>query len=258
MNPDRRRQLVNLAVFLVTVVVNGLAVALPLNGQSTAEISERLATLVTPANYVFSIWSLIYTLLLVFSVYQALPSRAADPALRRIGYLPALSGVLNTTWIFLWHYNVFALTVPVMVALLLTLIAIYLRLEIGRRPAASTAEALAVRLPWSVYLGWITIATIANVANVLVWLGWEPFEGAAPLWAVGVLAVGVAIAAANAVTRRDLAYGLVIIWAYVGIAVKQSDVTLVMVAALAGAVVVAALALWTLTRSVRLPSPLPA
>lgn len=254
MSADRRRQLVNLVVFAVTVTVNGMAVALPLNGQSTAEISDRLATLVTPANYVFSIWSLIYALLLVFSVYQALPSQAANPALRRIGYLPALAGVLNTAWIFLWHYNVFALTVPVMIGLLLTIIAIYQRLEIGRQAAPSRAGAIAVRLPWSVYMGWITIATIANIAGVLVWQHWDGFGIAAGIWAFAVLAAGVAIAAVNAVTRRDVAYSLVIVWAYVGIAVRQADSQIVAVAGTVGAVLVAGLALRSALLSVRAPA----
>lgn len=256
-NADRRRQVVNLFVFVATVVVNGLAVALPLNGQSTAEISDRLATLVTPANYVFAIWSLIYTLLLVFTIYQALPGQAADASLRRIGYLPAVTGLLNTTWIFLWHFNVFALTVPVMVLLLLTLIVIYVRLGIGRRPRTSLADAVAVRLPWSVYLGWITIATIANVANVLVWLGWNGLGIAPEAWAVTVLAIGVVIAAANALTRHDVAYGLVIVWAYVGILVKHADVRAVVLAAAIGAVVVASLTAWSAIRQLRRP-PTPA
>ncbi len=255
MNADRRRQLVNLVVYAVTVVVNGMAVALPLNGQSTAEISDRFPVLVTPANYVFAIWSLIYTLLLVFSVYQALPSRATDPALRAIGYLPALSGILNTVWIFLWHYNVFALTVPVMVGLLLTLIVIYVRLGIGARQATSRGETLAIRLPWSVYLGWITIATIANVATTLFWLDWDGFGIAAEVWAVAVLAVGVAIAAANALLRRDVAYGLVIVWAYAGIAVKQADAPIVALAAATGAVVVGALAARSVVLALRRVTP---
>jgi hypothetical protein len=243
MSTDRRRQLANLGVFVVTVTVNGLAVALPLNGQSTAEISDRLGTLVTPANYVFSIWSLIYTLLLVFSVYQALPAQAANDELRRVGYLPALTGVLNTAWIFLWHYNVFALTVPVMVGLLLAIIAIYGRLGIGRRPARSLTEAFAMRLPWSVYMGWITIATIANVANVLVWQRWDGFGIAPEIWAVAVLALGTVIAATNAISRRDVAYGLVIVWAYAGILAKHQDTEIVAIGSAAGALVVAALAL---------------
>ena len=245
MNPDRRRQAAVLGAYLLTVVVNGLAVALPLNGQSTADISARFPTLVTPANYVFGIWSVIYALLLVFSIYQALPGRATDPSLRAVGYLPAVAGILNSIWLVLWHYNVFALTVPVMVGILASLIVIHHRLGIGRRAASSWVEAITVRLPWSVYLGWITIATIANVATTLVWLAWDGFGIAPEIWAVATLAVGVAIAAAMSVTRRDLAYAVVIVWAYAGIAVKQADTTIVAGAAVAGAVIVVGLALWT-------------
>lgn len=245
MDLDRRRQLVVLVAYVVTVVVNGLAVALPLNGQSTAEISDRYATLVTPAGYVFSIWSLIYLLLLVFSVYQALPSQRTEPRLRAIGYLPAVAGALNAIWLVLWHYNVFALTVPVMLGLLVTLIVIHRRLGIGRAAPGSLAEAIAVRLAWSVYLGWITIATIANIATTLVWLEWDGFGVAPELWAVAVLAVGVAIAAAVAISRRDVAYSLVIVWAYVGIAINQADTTLVAGAAGIGAAIVLGLALWS-------------
>lgn len=242
MDTDRRRQLVNLIVFAVTVVVNGLAVALPLNGQTTGEISDLFPVLVTPANYVFAIWSVIYTLLLIFSIYQALPSRATDPALRAIGYLPALSGMLNTIWIFLWHFNVFLATVPVMVALLLTLIAIYVRLGIGTRPATSRAAALLVRVPWSVYLGWITIATIANVATTLYWLDWDRLGLAAESWAILTLVAGIGIAALNSLNRRDVAYGAVIVWAYVGIAVKQAETPLVVATALVGAGLIGLLA----------------
>lgn len=256
MDSDRRRQLVILAAYVVTVIVNGFAVALPLNGQSTAEISDRYATLVTPAGYVFAIWSLIYVLLLAFSVYQALAGQRTNPALRAIGYLPAVAGLLNSSWLVLWHYNVFALTVPVMVGLLLTLILIYVRLGIGRQAPSSQAERFAVRLPWSVYLGWITIATIANVATTLVWLEWDRFGIQSEAWAVAVLAVGALIGAAVAATRRDLAYALVIVWAYAGIAVKQVDVTVVAGAAILGAAIVAGVALWTVVA--RRPAAAPA
>lgn len=253
---DRRRQLVNLVVFVVTVVVNGLAVALPLNGQSTAEISDRFPVLVTPANYVFGIWSLIYTLLLAFSIYQALPSRAADPALRVIGYLPALSGMLNTTWIFLWHFNVFVATVPVMIGILVTLIVIYRRLGIGLRPATSRLETWLVRLPWSVYLGWITIATIANVSTTLHGLEWDGFGLAEQWWAVIVLGVGIAIAVTSAVRRRDVAFGLVIVWAYLGIAAKQNDTMVVATTALIGAAIAGLFAIRSLFLAIR-PSGVP-
>ena len=92
-----------------------------------------------PAGYVFSIWALIYLLLLGFTVYQALPSQRENPALRKIGYLFAINGIANSIWLVLWHYLIFPPTLLAMFTVLGTLILIYLRLDIGRR-TASTAE----------------------------------------------------------------------------------------------------------------------
>ena len=125
-----------------------MANALPLNGQSTGEISDRFQVYFVPAGYVFSIWGLIYLGLGAFAVYQALPAQREDPRLRRIGYLFALSCLANVAWLFLWHYEQFALTVVAMLPLLLSLIAIYLRLEIGRVRVPAIEEWL-VRVPFA-------------------------------------------------------------------------------------------------------------
>jgi hypothetical protein len=251
MDKDLRRQLVNVIAFVVTVTINGAAVALPLNGLTTAEISDRFPVLVTPADYVFGIWSVIYLLLLVFTVWQALPRTRTDEALRSIGYLPALAGALNAVWVVLWHYEVFDLTVPVMLGLLATLIAIHLKLRGVRRTGG--ADRWLVALPFSVYLGWITVATIANISQMLYRAGYrgEPIgEGA---WSVIILAVGVAIALAMLLREADWAYALVIIWAYVGIAAKQDELITVL-AALVGAVVVAGAIAYVLLRARRTPA----
>ena len=63
MSPDARRQLVTVALFLATVAVNGAANALPINGLTTGEITDRFSVYVIPAGYVFSIWGVIYLLL---------------------------------------------------------------------------------------------------------------------------------------------------------------------------------------------------
>jgi len=242
---DLIRQVVTVAAYAVTLTANSLANIIPIGGHTTAEISDRFAVLVIPAGYVFSIWGLIYLLLGAFTVYQALPGRRADPLLRRLGWLPALTGVFNTAWILLWQYEVFALTVPVMVGLLVTLCAI----EIAIRGSGETrrgAERWAVAVPFSVYLGWITVATIANVATVLAWSG---FTGAGidpTIIASAVLLVGLAIATATIVRFGDPAYGLVIAWAYVGIVVKDSGSSLVQVVAGVAALVVAGLVVVTL------------
>jgi hypothetical protein len=180
----------------------------------------------------------IYLALLGFTIYQALPSQRENPRLRRMGYLYALSCLANIAWLFLWHYEVFALTIVVMVALLLLLIAIYLILGIGRT-SASAAETWLVRIPFSIYLGWITVATIANVTSLLDYLNWNGWGLGPEAWAMIMLVAGAAIASAVSVTRGDIAYVLVIIWAFAGIAVKHNATASVAATAWVMAAVVA-------------------
>lgn len=253
MTRDTLRQTINVLAVIVTLVVNGLANALPLNGQTTAAISDRFQVLFTPAGYVFSIWGLIYIGLIAFAIYQALPGQRENVRLRRIGYLFALSCAANIVWLFLWHYEVFLLTVPVMLALLLLLIAIYLRLDV-RRTAVTTIEKWTVNIPFSVYLGWISIATIANVADVLDYLNWNGWGLAPEVWTIIMLIVGVALATVMSVRRGDIAYALVVVWAFAGIGVKQVDTPTVATAAwIAAAAVIVVLIASTTTRTRRMP-----
>jgi benzodiazapine receptor len=229
-------QSVNVLAFAVTVIVNGLASSLALNGRTTAEVSDQYFTLVTPAGYVFSIWGVLYTLLLFFVVFQALPSQREKPFLRQINVLFVLSGVFNVVWLFLWHYDQIVLSVALMFALLATLIAIYLRLGIGKT-AVTVKERVFVHLPFSVYLGWITVASIANVASALVAIKWNGFGLASDTWAVLVIAVALLITLAVIATRKDVAYSLVIVWALVGIAVNQSAYQNIVLAAEVSAII---------------------
>ena len=227
----------NVAVFAVTVIVNGLASSLALNGVTTAEVSDLYFTLVTPAGYVFSIWGVIYTLLLLFVVFQALPSQREKPFLEQISVLFILSGVFNVVWLFLWHYDQIVLSVVLMFALLATLIAVYMRLGIGKT-SVTLKERLFVHLPFSVYLGWITVASIANVASALVSIQLDGFGLASETWAVLVIAVAVLITLVVIATRKDVAYSLVLVWALVGIAVNQSDYRDIVTAATASVIII--------------------
>jgi hypothetical protein len=206
---------------IVTIAINGLANALPLNGLTTGEISDRFQVFFVPAGYVFSIWGLIYLGLLLFAVYQALPAQRENPRLRRVGYLFALSSAANIAWLFLWHFERFPWTLVAMLGILVSLILIYLRLEIGRS-AVRPAERWLVRVPFSIYLGWITVATIANVTSLLDYLGWKGWGISPEAWTVIVLIVALGIASAVSLTRGDVAYLLVLIWAFAGIGVKHA------------------------------------
>lgn len=230
MNKDILRQAVNILAVLVVIVVNGLANALPLNGQTTAEISDRFQVYFVPAGYVFSIWGLIYLGLVAFAVFQALPAQRENPRLRRVGYLFAASCAANIAWLFFWHYEQFLLTLVAMFTLLLLLIAIYLRLGIGRT-AVPAAERWCVQVPFSLYLGWITVATIANVTSFLDSIGWSGWGIGPQAWAVIMLIVAAAIACLVSLTRRDVTYLLVLMWAFAGIAVKHAGTAAVATAA---------------------------
>ena len=223
MMKDTMRQIFVILSILATIVVNGLANALPLNGLNTGQISNRFHVYFVPAAYVFSIWGLIYLGLIIFAVYQALPSQRGNPRLRATGWWVCLSGVANSAWIFLWHYEQFLLTLVAMFVLLISLIIIYLRLGIGRIKV-SLIETLAVRLVFSIYLGWITVATVANVTSVLDFIKWDRFGISPEIWMWIILAVVLIIAILMNFTRRDIAYALVILWALAGITVRNAAI----------------------------------
>ncbi len=244
------RQAVNVVAVVATIGVNALANALPLNGLTTGEISDRFEVYFVPAGYVFSVWSLIYLGLIVFAVYQALPAQRANPRLARVGYLFAVSCVANMGWLFLWHYEQFSLTLIAMFALLVSLIAIYLRLGIGRA-VVSAGERWLVHLPFSIYLAWVSVATIANVSITLSYLNWDGWGIAPEVWAVIMLIIGAGIASVVCLTRGDTAFVLVLVWAYAGIAVKQSPTPLVANAAWATAALLALLVVLSALQSRR-------
>jgi len=165
-------RIANIIAYVMTVIVNSMSEILPLNGITTAEISDSYPTLIAPAGYVFSIWGVIYVLLGAFVIYQTLPSQKGKAFLNQIGYLFILGSTANITWIFLWHFLQIELSLVAMFILLGTLIATYLKLGIGKSDVPFKEKFL-VHLPFSTYLGWITVAPIANVAATLVKNNWE-------------------------------------------------------------------------------------
>ena len=252
MSNDRLRQVLVIAGIAFALALNGAANALPINGQTTAEISDRFRVFVTPAGYVFAIWGLIYLGQLAFVAQTLRPSKLEDPLLRKIGLWPAVIGFLNGIWILFWHYEIFPVTVVVMVALLASLIVLYRTagFETSARPGSGlgATDRWLVQVPFSLYLGWITVATIANVAAVGNWAAIPTFGVASELVAAVVLAVGLVIAATVMLRTADVAYGGVIVWAYVGIAIKEASTPYVPWVAWATVVLIAVMMLGALTR----------
>lgn len=231
---QRLLRFANLAAFVGMVAVNVLAVTLPLNGLTPGDVSAMYPSLFTPAGYVFSIWSLIYLTLAVFAIYQLLPGQQYNPRLARLGPLFIVTCLFNAGWLFAWHYLQPLLSLPLMLGLLASLILCYERLGIGKS-AVSKREGLAVRLPFSLYLGWITVATVANVSVFFLALGVR-VNWFTPAWALLAIIAATLIGATVLRRRGDVAYTLVLVWAFLGIAARQwgTDV-LLMIGALAAA-----------------------
>lgn len=230
MSKDTVRQIVNLLSVILALTVNVLASTLPLNGQNTGEISDRFQVYFVPAGYVFAIWGLIYIGWIAFTIYQFQPSQRENPRLRKLGYLFAFSNLANAAWLFCWHYNQFGISVIVMLTLLALLIASYLRLDVNRR-TVSRLEYLSVDALFSVYLGWITVATVANVTDWLYFVEWNGFGIPAQIWAVIMLAIASLLGLLMALLRRDVGYLSVLVWAFAGIAIKQTSSQLVVLSA---------------------------
>lgn len=251
MSKETVRQLANALSVVFALTVNIMASVLPLNGQNTGEISDRFQVFFVPAGYVFSIWGIIYIGWIAFAIYQFSPAQRENPRLQRLGYWFALSGVFNAAWLFCWHYNLFGLSVLVMLALLVTLIVSYLKLDVGRTPI-SVAEKWTVDIPFSLYLSWISVATIANITDYLYFIGWDGLGIAPQAWAAIMLALASLVGLGMALTRRDAGYLFVFVWAFAGIALKQATAPLVAYSAWAATVFALGLAVYSLARR-RLP-----
>ncbi|MFA5155145.1 MAG: tryptophan-rich sensory protein [Patescibacteria group bacterium] len=205
-----------LGAYMVMIVVNYLAISLPIAGRQTGDISDSYPNLFAPAGYAFSIWGLIYLLLGIYAVYQLWLGKNEIAA--RINRLFIINALLNAAWIFAWHYDYIGFSVIIMAGLLLTLIRIADILRIG---PLTKKEGWLLRLPFSVYFGWITVATIANITVFLVSIGWSRFGLSEIFWTIAILLVGALIGAWRTLKDRAAAYGLVLIWAYGAILYKH-------------------------------------
>ncbi|MFH5836230.1 tryptophan-rich sensory protein [Proteiniclasticum sp. C24MP] len=221
--PSTPIKILVVVTYAIMIVMNALANILPINGKGTGEVSDSYPNLFAPAGITFSIWGVIYFLLALYVLYQmgVLKSGTRDGnrnLLTRIGIVFSISSIANALWILTWHYDQILLSTFLMLAILASLIGINF---MTKNAVLSGRERLFIRLPFSVYFGWITVATIANVTTLLVDIGWRGFGISESIWTILILAVGAVIGITTMFSFRDMAYGLVLIWAYAGILYKH-------------------------------------
>ncbi|MBD3211596.1 MAG: hypothetical protein GF311_03230 [Candidatus Lokiarchaeota archaeon] len=217
-------QIGNIIAVIATIAINLLANIVPFGGNTTGDLAENYPNLFVPAGYVFSIWFIIYVLIVIFAFYQAkdlFKSEKEDlPFIEKISIFFIIGSLGNILWIFFWHYEVVIGAMISILILFISLLIIYVNLEIGISEAPRN-EKLYVHLPISVYFGWLTVATVAQIVALLVDLGVPSLGLLAELLTVVVIVVVLLLALINLYTREDIAYNLVIVWASIGIFVKQ-------------------------------------
>lgn len=212
--------------YLAMIAVNYLANALPLNGKRTGDVSDAYPSLFTPAGVTFSIWGVIYLLLGAHVLYQLGlfrdgPDSAEQTALlNRVGVLFALSSLANIAWVFAWHYGLIPLSAMLIVVILICLALIA---NTVRGAHLTGRRRWLIGVPFSVYFGWTTVAVVANVTVLLVSRKWDGFGLAESTWAVIIVLVAMVIGTVTMVRNRDVAYGLVLIWAFAGILLRQTS-----------------------------------
>lgn len=224
--PAKGLAILNFIGVITMITVNILANALPINGMNTGELSDLYPNLFVPAGITFSIWGVIYFLLVSFSIYSLSGAfRNHDKTTMKVvqmGYWFFISCLANAAWIFAWHYQMVPLSVGIMLVLLTCLCIIYTRLR--KLPLLYTAkEYFFLQLPFGVYLGWITIATIANITTLLVDIGWNRFGLSEDIWLTIMLIIAVGLTMFIIRLKKDFEYTAVIIWAFVGIIIKRNQ-----------------------------------
>ncbi|OWZ83004.1 tryptophan-rich sensory protein [Natranaerobius trueperi] len=217
------RSYINIGSLIVVLVINYLSNTIPFNNLTQEDISDLFPVLITPEGYVFSIWGLIYLLLIGFVIYQALPKYREQPFVRAVGILFALTSLFNVIWLIVWHHLQILLSLIILVFLLITLILIYQKIS-KTESKATILDKVFVKLPFSLYLGWITVAILANfniLLNDIEILGTSGFG--AILFTILMIVLGGVVALYVFYLKQDYAFALVYVWAYIGIGVRHGS-----------------------------------
>ncbi len=220
-------QFLNFIGFLGVIAINFLANSLPINAQTTGEVSNKYATMFTPADFTFSIWVLIYVGLAVFIIFQSRgffknKMNQSRIVVSQLGLVFFINCVANALWIYAWHYEELLLTVILMAVLLLTLIDLNRRINRIQAHVKSPMQVkLAVIFPMGLYLGWICVATIANISAYLNSIHWDGLGLVNELWMILAIITAGLIGIYLLTKYHLISSALAIAWGLTGVVVNN-------------------------------------
>ena len=209
-----KKYLVTLILFASTLVVNMLGAIGIINGLSQKEVSDRYQTLITPSPSTFSIWGVIYSLLIIslMVLYLKRNNRYYEQALDELAVLFWISCVLNIAWIITFSYLLIELSTILIFAFVITLALICQRLL-----NLQDRKHWLLPVTFGFYTGWLFIASVVNTAAMLVKLEWNGFGISAEFWSVITLGIAGLLVILVMLSLRNAAFPLPVAWAYFGI-----------------------------------------
>ena len=218
--PNQRvKQILAILATAGVIVINYLAAKGYINSRTPEYISDQYPTVVTPAGYAFTIWSLIYLGLIVFSIYQTLPKNAEKFV--RVRSLYIQSCVANCLWIYLWHYE----QILGSLAVIFLLLGILFLINSNLLQYNSTTDFWLVRVPFNIYFGWVTVAALVIFMVALVYLGVQLSDFLTTVLACLLLIIATIAGIVFRFKLANAAYPLTVAWALTAIAVKQGGRT---------------------------------
>lgn len=218
--------ILNWLCFIGVIVMNALANILPINGYNTGQVSELYPNAFVPAGFTFSIWGLIYLLLLSYNIAFTFYTFKKEQYKNAYAFIEQINGqflitcFLNMTWIVAWHYLQIELSVVIMLLFLCTLIHLFLK-SYKHENDLTQSQKLCLYTPFVVYLGWISVATIANITALLVSYQWGAFGISETYWSTIMICIAVLLAWLMMYRFKIVTFGLVVVWALWGIYNEQ-------------------------------------
>lgn len=205
---------INLILLTITLIINAMGASGFINGLSQKEVSDMYQTLITPAPFTFSIWSLIYSLLIVSIVIMIINNNNNyyKDAVDKISFLFWLSCALNIIWIISFSYNLIGLSTIFILAFLVVMVIIIKQIAKFQKD-----KRWLLATTFGMYSGWLFIASVVNIAAWLVKIGWGGFGIAEDIWASIILLIAIGLILMVLINIKNAIFPIPVAWAYFGI-----------------------------------------
>jgi hypothetical protein len=220
----------NIIFFVIAFAVSNLSQLKIFGGVTNADISNKYATVFTPAGITFAIWGVIYLSLFGFTIYHVIKAfkddvhSEASQAILRIDYLFIINNIATTFWVFAFTYEYLLASMILIIIQLITLLMIFIRLNLFDIDK-SFYNKLFTQFPLSIYFAWLCVANVANISLYLVSIGFTQFNGLGEVeFALIMILIIIMISLYIIGSKRNVFFGLVIIWSLYGIQLKRASI----------------------------------